>query len=47
MPQIEEKVINGVLHYRNNENATWRPYSTQDLTEKVIYLRTFLQVDKK
>ena len=47
MPPIEEKVINGVLHYRNNENADWRPYSTQDLTEKVIYLRTFLQVDKK
>ena len=43
---LEEKVINGVLQYRNNENADWRPYSTQDLTEKVIYLRTFLEVPK-
>lgn len=33
MSAIEEKIINGVLHYKLNNG--WMPYTAKELTEKL------------
>jgi hypothetical protein len=39
----EEKVINGALHWRPDEEGEWIPFSTQELTNKLIRCRVLFQ----
>lgn len=39
-----EKLINGVLHWRETLNGEWEPMSQEKLTDLVIQLRKSLQV---
>ena len=48
MPNIyqqfyEEKVINGALHWRHDEDGPWIPFTTQELTQKLVKLRVLFQ----
>ena len=35
----EEKVIDGILHYRTRPYATWTPYTIQELTSRYEQLK--------
>lgn len=35
----EEKIINGILHYRASPNAVFTPYTLNNLTDKILNLR--------
>jgi len=40
----EEKVIDGVLHYRNSPDEDFKPYTAEQLTGKYKYLESkFMQ----
>jgi hypothetical protein len=39
----EEKVLNGSLHWRADEEGTWIPFTTQELTQKLVKLRVLFQ----
>ena len=36
LPFTEEKIIGGVLHWRDNEGP-WTPYTIQELTQMYIF----------
>jgi len=40
----DERVINGVLHYRTSPNGTWFECSLQMLTAKVLVLKGELEM---
>lgn len=33
---FEEKIIDGVLNYRETENGEWKPYTIEELSERVV-----------
>jgi len=43
----EEKIINGVLHYRTHPNADFKPYTLEALTSKVEMLEEEIQNQEK
>lgn len=32
----QEKVINGVMHYRGHPNDEWKPMTVQQLTDRLV-----------
>ena len=37
--KYEEKVINGILHYRKSETDAWTPMNAKELTDLLILAR--------
>lgn len=40
----EEKVIDGVLNYRKSPTGEWIPMTPQQLTTKIMYVKSELKV---
>lgn len=38
----QEKIIDGVLHYKNTPDGEWKEYSKEQLTERVIKYKNAL-----
>ena len=39
----EEKVLDGLLHWRADERDDWIPFTAQQLTQKLVVLRVLFQ----
>ena len=42
----EEKVINGILHFKTRPNMEWEPMSIYGMTERIIQLQKELIAEK-
>jgi hypothetical protein len=40
---LEEKIINGILHYRTSPNEEFKPYTLENLTGKIEMLKEEIQ----
>jgi len=40
---LEEKIINGILHYRTSPNEEFKPYTLENLTGKIEILKEEIQ----
>lgn len=44
---LEEKIINGILHYRTSPNEDFKPYTAETLTGKFGTLKEEMQKQKQ
>lgn len=33
---LDEKLINGILHYRTDPNGEWKPYTIEELSARIV-----------